>query len=211
LVNWQYLLCTETWRHSKLARRSCKIRREEHPIAFVRVVEGSEIYNFPIHHSVHFSCNNSSYGQSNRDSPKSSGTSRRIASAGARQVTPQPPTCLAARGRAFPKPSAPQDASSAAPRVAPSSPPVRRQTAVLCPVRRRPLRAHWPRRVAVRGVMPGTHHDAPSRGQPAIKATCPPAVRAQADGLPPAPVKAAAASPQAPAGCTPNRGSLHLP
>jgi uncharacterized membrane protein YoaT (DUF817 family) len=54
LVNWQYLLFTETWRHSKLASRFCKIRLEKHPRAFVKVVEGSEIYNFPIHHFVHF-------------------------------------------------------------------------------------------------------------------------------------------------------------
>jgi hypothetical protein len=26
----------------------------KHPKAFVKVVEGSEIYNFPIHHFVHF-------------------------------------------------------------------------------------------------------------------------------------------------------------
>jgi hypothetical protein len=51
----QMLLFFRTGRHSKLARRSCKIRREKHPRAFVKVVEGSEIYNFPIHCSVHFS------------------------------------------------------------------------------------------------------------------------------------------------------------
>jgi hypothetical protein len=47
----------------------------------VKVVEGSEIYNFPIHHSVHFSCKNSSYGQSNSASPKFSGRPRRRARA----------------------------------------------------------------------------------------------------------------------------------
>jgi hypothetical protein len=31
----------------------------KHPRAFVKVVEGSEIYNFAIHHLVHFSCKNS--------------------------------------------------------------------------------------------------------------------------------------------------------
>jgi hypothetical protein len=56
VVDRQYLMCIETWWHSKLARHSCKIRREKHPRAFVKVVEGSEIYNFPIHHLVHFSC-----------------------------------------------------------------------------------------------------------------------------------------------------------
>jgi hypothetical protein len=69
LVNWQYLLCTETWRHSKLVRRSYKIRREKHHGAFMKVVEASEIYNFPIHHLVHFSCKNLSFYRSNRASP----------------------------------------------------------------------------------------------------------------------------------------------
>jgi hypothetical protein len=36
----------------------------------VKVVEGSEIYNFPIHHSVHFSCKISSFYHSNSASPK---------------------------------------------------------------------------------------------------------------------------------------------
>jgi hypothetical protein len=39
-----------------LASRFCKIRGEKHPRAFVKVVEGSESYNFPIHHLVPFSC-----------------------------------------------------------------------------------------------------------------------------------------------------------
>jgi hypothetical protein len=54
VVNWQYLLFTETWRHSMLVSRFCKIRGEKHPRAFVKVVEGSGIYNFLIHHFVHF-------------------------------------------------------------------------------------------------------------------------------------------------------------
>jgi hypothetical protein len=33
----------------------CKNRGEKHHRAFVKVVEGSEIYNFPIHHLVNFS------------------------------------------------------------------------------------------------------------------------------------------------------------
>jgi hypothetical protein len=54
LVNRQYLLFTETWRHSKFGSRLCKIRGEKHYTAFVKVVEGSETYNFPIHHLEHF-------------------------------------------------------------------------------------------------------------------------------------------------------------
>jgi hypothetical protein len=52
----QRLLFTETWRHSKFGCNLCKIRWEKHPRAFVKYLEGSEIYNFPIHHLVHFSC-----------------------------------------------------------------------------------------------------------------------------------------------------------
>jgi hypothetical protein len=55
VVNCEQLLFTETWRHSKFGGRLCKIRREKHYRAFVKVVEGNEIYNFPIHHLVHFS------------------------------------------------------------------------------------------------------------------------------------------------------------
>jgi hypothetical protein len=59
LVNCEQLLFTETERHSKFGFNLCKIRGEKHPRAFVKVVEGSEIYNFPIHLLVHFSCKNS--------------------------------------------------------------------------------------------------------------------------------------------------------
>jgi hypothetical protein len=55
LVNCQRLLFTETEWHSKFGRSLCKNREEKHPRAFVKVVEGSEIYNFLIHHLVHFS------------------------------------------------------------------------------------------------------------------------------------------------------------
>jgi hypothetical protein len=87
LVNCQYLLCTEAWRHSKLARRSCKIRWEKHPMAFVKVVEGSEIYNFPIHHSVHFSSNFWRKTQSNRRWLANFGPSRRSSALERRRPT----------------------------------------------------------------------------------------------------------------------------
>jgi hypothetical protein len=54
VVNRQHLLFTETWRHSKFGCNLCKFRGEKHPRASVEVVEGSEIYNFPILRSVHF-------------------------------------------------------------------------------------------------------------------------------------------------------------
>jgi hypothetical protein len=48
----------------------CRIRWEKHPRAFVQAVEGCEIYNFPIHHSVHFSWNILRKTQSNRGTLK---------------------------------------------------------------------------------------------------------------------------------------------
>jgi hypothetical protein len=54
LINRQQLLFTETEWHSKFGSNLGKIHWEKHPRAFVKVVEGSEIYNFPIHHFVHF-------------------------------------------------------------------------------------------------------------------------------------------------------------
>jgi hypothetical protein len=66
LVNCQHLLFTETWRHSKFGCNLGKIRGEKHPRAFVKVVEGSEIYNIPIHHVVHFYSNFWSLKRSNR-------------------------------------------------------------------------------------------------------------------------------------------------
>jgi hypothetical protein len=65
VVNCQQLLFTDTWQHSKFGSGLCKIRWEKHPRAFVKVVEGSEIYNFPIHHLEHFSCNFWSFSMSN--------------------------------------------------------------------------------------------------------------------------------------------------
>jgi hypothetical protein len=65
LVNRQHLLFTETWRHSKFGSNLCKIHGEKHPRAFVKVVEASEIYNFSIHHVMHFYSNFWSFKRSN--------------------------------------------------------------------------------------------------------------------------------------------------
>jgi hypothetical protein len=54
LVNCQQLLFTKTEWHSKFGCNLCKIYWEKHPRPFVKVIESSEIYNFPIHHFVHF-------------------------------------------------------------------------------------------------------------------------------------------------------------
>jgi hypothetical protein len=69
-----------------LARCSCKIRWEKHPRAFVKVVEGSEIYNFPIHHLVHFYFKIGRKPQANRGTLTSSG-----ARAWRRAVSPAQP------------------------------------------------------------------------------------------------------------------------
>jgi hypothetical protein len=79
LVNWQYLLFTGIGRHSMLASRFCKIRGEKHPRAFVKVVEGSEISNFGIHCSVHFSSNFWSKSQSNQPAPQRIALERDVA------------------------------------------------------------------------------------------------------------------------------------
>jgi hypothetical protein len=70
LVNCQLLLFTKTEWHSKFGRNLSKICWEKHPRAFVRVVEGSEICNFPIHHFVHFYSNFWIFLHSNRGSVK---------------------------------------------------------------------------------------------------------------------------------------------
>jgi hypothetical protein len=69
----------------------------------VKVVEGSDIYNFPIHHLVHFSCKISSFYHSNSASPKE------IKQA----ATPPAPACAVRRlgiwaARAFPRPCRPE-------------------------------------------------------------------------------------------------------
>jgi hypothetical protein len=69
VVKRHHLLFTETERHSKFGNSLCKIHRDKHYTAFVNVIEGSEIYNFCIHCSEHFS---SSFGRKTRSkSPKS--------------------------------------------------------------------------------------------------------------------------------------------
>jgi hypothetical protein len=73
MVNRKYLLSTETWRHSMFGSVLCQIRSEKHHTAFVKVVEGSEIYNFPIHYFVHFYSTFWSYTCSNRDTGKQFG------------------------------------------------------------------------------------------------------------------------------------------
>jgi hypothetical protein len=62
-----------------LASRFCKIRGEKHPKAFVKVVEGSEISNFGIHCSVHFSTNFWSKSQSNQPAPQRVSLERDVA------------------------------------------------------------------------------------------------------------------------------------
>jgi hypothetical protein len=49
-------LFTEIEWHSKFGSNLCKNRGEKHHRAFVKVLEGSEIYNFAFYSSVNFSC-----------------------------------------------------------------------------------------------------------------------------------------------------------
>jgi hypothetical protein len=79
----------------------------------VKVVEGSEIYNFPIHHLVHFSCKKSSYYQSNSASPTFSGRLRRRSRAGAaparaRAALASGPPGRAPRAAALPEAASPE-------------------------------------------------------------------------------------------------------
>jgi hypothetical protein len=55
LPKWQYLLFMDKDWH--LASFSCKICWEKPHMAFVKVVGGTEIYNFRIQGFVHFSTN----------------------------------------------------------------------------------------------------------------------------------------------------------
>jgi hypothetical protein len=50
----QFSLFINTLQNPEFASRSCSNRREKHYTAFVKPVEGSEIYNVPVHHFMHF-------------------------------------------------------------------------------------------------------------------------------------------------------------
>jgi hypothetical protein len=118
LVHWQYLLFTETWRHSKFGSNLCKIRLEKHITAFVKVVEGSEIYNFPIHHFVHFYSTFWCYMCSNRGTRKHS-ASRAATSHAAhlRRAVPRPvPPGAPYRGAHHREPACPEAPRPEAPR-----------------------------------------------------------------------------------------------
>jgi hypothetical protein len=106
LVNWQYLLFTETWRHSKFGSSLCKICGEKHYTVFVKVVEGSEIYNFPIHHFVHF------YSNFLRKTHSKRGTSTRSRAGRRRAATPRAGARPSTFGPAdhFPRPLLPHAA-----------------------------------------------------------------------------------------------------
>jgi hypothetical protein len=94
-----------------LASRSCKNHWEKHLWAFVKVVEGREIYNFPIHHTVHFSWKmwdklgqtrvNRIYQQQNVSARRGvAHAPRRVTSLGVRAHEPQPEVALS-RGHAY--------------------------------------------------------------------------------------------------------------
>jgi hypothetical protein len=60
-----------------LASLPCKICWEKHHTAFVKVVEGSEIYNFPIHTLVHFYFKIGSKSRTNKGTVKQFGARAR--------------------------------------------------------------------------------------------------------------------------------------
>jgi hypothetical protein len=70
LVNCSRVLFTGIEWHSKFAIRLCKIGGAKPHRAYVKVVEGSEIYNFGINTSMHFSCKKLSKALSNEAAPK---------------------------------------------------------------------------------------------------------------------------------------------
>jgi hypothetical protein len=70
LVNCSRVLFTGIEWHSKFGSSLCKIHCSKPLWAFVKVVEGSEIYNFGIYTSMHFSSKNSSKTWSNKVAPK---------------------------------------------------------------------------------------------------------------------------------------------
>jgi hypothetical protein len=97
-------------------------------MAFVKVVGGSEIYNFPIHHLLHFSTNFWRKSYSNRGSATRFQASWR--SAPRRRATP----ARRSSPRSFPRPTrAPRRIESRAPRA---SPLLRRTCAVRAADRR---------------------------------------------------------------------------
>jgi hypothetical protein len=106
LVNCQQLLFTRTEWHSKFGSNLCEIRWEKHHRAFVKVVEDSEIYNFPIHHLVHFSSKlGEKLGQSDLSWNNRAGTDRRRDVAAHRAPPPRCPSPVRAFSRpcAFPR------------------------------------------------------------------------------------------------------------
>jgi hypothetical protein len=106
LVNRQHLLFIKTWRHSEFGSNLCKIRLEKHYTAFVKVVEGSEICNFPLYHFEHF------YSEFLRKCQSNVASLTRL-----RRAAPRPRRCLSARAHrprtCPPRPLLPHDRAHA--------------------------------------------------------------------------------------------------
>jgi hypothetical protein len=117
LVNRQYLLFTETWRHSKFGCNFVQNLLRKHHAAFVKVVEGSEIYNFPIYHFVHF------YSKILRKNPVKRCQSDTLSRAARARDATRAPRRRRTRTRAVPpKASAPRTSRGRAPSPAPRVP-----------------------------------------------------------------------------------------
>jgi hypothetical protein len=140
LVNYQQFPFTGTEWHSNFGCNLCKNCWEKHLKAFVKVVDGSEIYNFPSHHLVHFYSNFWRFSHSNQGTVKQfrvSRAPRRDVACRRRPPSASAPSCLPRpahppRPCAFPRTPAPRDALKSAPRHVPAGRP-RRTTAGRAP------------------------------------------------------------------------------
>jgi hypothetical protein len=156
----------------------------------VRVVEGSEIYNFPIHTLVHFSCKKLSFYRSNKASPKqfrADATSPAPPRAGARPSAFEPPGLRleaalpqATRPPRPPRSLAPSSHRAPTGRRTPNGPPVRSMPPAVRSSRgRRLLLEALPSdpqslastQAAIKGSLPPVHRAKPRPRAPLVPAT----------------------------------------
>jgi hypothetical protein len=141
---------TGTEWHSNFGCNLCKNCWENHLKAFVKVVEGSEIYNFPIHHLVLFYSNFWRFSHSNQGTVKQFWVShalRHDIARPRRSLSASAPPCLPRLARpprpcAFPGTPVPRDALKSVPHHAPAC--RRRRTTTGCAHLRPAVRRRFP-------------------------------------------------------------------
>jgi hypothetical protein len=126
LVNYQHLLFTETWRHSKFGCNLCTIHGEKQLRAFVKVVEGSEITTFlftTLWTSIQI-CGVLSIQTGEHNTFSGRPPARRAPPTHSRAVCPRHPHCTPPKATCtFPRPfRAPRRLRVSPPRVAPDRP-----------------------------------------------------------------------------------------